>query len=316
LKLASILAEYLYQQQKLDIAGIGRFTVTIARLDPDGRNPSQAVNFENNTTIKEDEGLVEYISKHTGKMRALASSDLNSYIDLAKEFLNIGKPFQLEGIGTLVKKRSGEYDFTSDNSLLDKGKEGMKELAATSTSDESFTTYENLRPHMEKSAPYTRLFYGLLIIATTVIILWGGYTLYKNKTSGPAKTDENSVTPVTENNQRLSEPGNQSSNQPSENNSNAQISVNPHPVPTSSSQAVNPPAGSHKFIIEVAGRQRALKRFNQLKEFSKVRMTTGDSVTYKLFFVLPATASDTARIRDSLHVVYPALNKRKGWVEW
>ena len=80
-------------------------------------------------------------------MKALASSDLCSYIELARQFLNIGKPFQIEGIGTLVRNKSGELEFTPDHLLVGKMKDGgIKELSATSTSDESITTYESLNP--------------------------------------------------------------------------------------------------------------------------------------------------------------------------
>jgi hypothetical protein len=293
LKLAPLLAQYLYQQQTLHLAGIGSFSIGGAQLNTDSKTSPDSISFENNSYVKEDESLVSYISSQTGKMKALASSDLNSYLGLAKEFLNIGKPFQIEGIGTLVKKGS-RFEFTPENMLSDKTREsGMKELSATSTSDESFTTYENLKPHTERDGPYKKIFVGLLVVATTAIVVWGGYKLYK-ATSG----------------HRGSEPVSQLD----------QTSPVISPPKDTTAHVVNKPQNSadpnsFRFVIETAGRQRAFQRYTQLKEFSKVQISTADSVSYKLFFVLHATPADTARIRDSLHVVYPAINKKKGYVE-
>jgi hypothetical protein len=144
----------------------------------------------------------------------------------------------------------------------------------------------------------------LLIVATTVIVVWGGYTLYKNSNSSSKQKEPEAATVV--------EPQN---NNAQKTTAALPVSVNPNMQHPQSVNQATPP-GMHRFIIEVAGRKRALQRYAQLKESSKVQMATADSNTYKLFFVLPATAADTARIRDSLNVWYPAINKRKGHVEW
>ena len=77
MKLAPLLAQYLYQEKKLSLAGIGTFLLDpSARTNPDVLHASEGVTFQYNASVKEDESLVTYISAHTGKMMALASSDL------------------------------------------------------------------------------------------------------------------------------------------------------------------------------------------------------------------------------------------------
>lgn len=295
MKLAPLLSQYLYQQKQLHLAGIGSFT-----LDPnavtDPKNMHDAISFEYNTRAKEDEQLVTYVSTHTGKQKALASSDLNSYIDTAKEFLNIGKPFQIEGIGTLVKKKGGELEFTADNMSSEKMKEsGMKELSATSTTAESFTTYENLKPHVEKDGPYKKIFMALLVLVTTGIVIWGGYKLYRMTSNNSSKNDDQSQ------NEAIPAP------EPVKKDTAASTVTRP--------VGDNRQPGTYRFVIETALRQRALNRYAQLKKTTAVQLSTTDSIHYKLYFVLHATPADTARMRDSLGVWYPALNKRKGFVE-
>ena len=299
MKLAPLLAQYLYDQKKLDLSGIGTFVFDpSARTGTDAQHASQGISFQNNASIKNDENLVNYISSKTGKMNSLASSDLNSYLELARQFLNIGKPFQLEGIGTLVKHRNGHLEFTTDHMLGDKIKEGIKELSATSISDNSLTTYENLRAHEETSPSYKKILVGLLIVVTTGIIIWAGYKVYKNNSSKSSVPQENEQGTVTVNDSIQSA-------QPA-----AGITKTiQHP-------GENPPAGKYRFVIEVANRKRAFYRYEMLQKARlPIQMSTTDSITYKLFFVLPATPADTARISDSLSIFYPALNRKKTFAE-
>jgi hypothetical protein len=59
-----------------------------------------------------------------------------------------------------------------------------------------------------------------------------------------------------------------------------------------------------------------LYRYKNLREAGvNVKMSTPDSVYFKLFFLIKATTADTARIADSLTVFYPAVNKRPAFVE-
>jgi hypothetical protein len=299
LKLAPLLAQYLYEQKKLHLAGVGTFLLDpSSRISTDTQHLSEGISFEYNASVSEDENLIGYISKETGKMKALAASDINSYLDLAKEFLNIGKPFQIEGIGTLVKNKSGNLSFTPDHLLIDKVKEtGIKELSATSTSDESLTTYESLKPRIEKAPVLKKILFALLIVGTTGVIIWAGYKVYKHNSpqTDNEQTSEETL-PVTDTSKYLS---------PGENDTIA--------VQKNSSQLNS---GNYHFVIEKAGRRRAFYRYEMLKKGGlPIKMSTNDSVTFKLYFVIKATSADTARITDSLTNWYPAVNHQRAFVE-
>jgi len=301
LKLAPILAQYLYEQKKLDLAGIGTFLLDSSlRTDTDIRHASQGISFQNNPAVKDEEDLISFISFSTGKMKSLATSDLSSYIELATQFLNIGNPFHIEGIGTLVKTKSGQFEFTSDHLLIDKIKEAnIKELSATSTSDQSFTTYDSLKPHVEKGPSYKKVFLLVLVIITTILIVWAGYKMYRSASSdhneAEVETKKDETKPVTDTSQFATRPTDT-------------IRIAQHSEST--------PAGNYRFVIEVANKRRALYRYNMLKKGGlHIQMSTNDSITFKLFFVLPATPADTAKISDSLSVIYPAINHKKAFAE-
>lgn len=117
MKLEHLLIQYFYTSKELSLQGIGKFFLSQDHvLPPDTEKevvmPENAIGFEYSIEATEDEGLITYIVQNTKKIRPLASADLDSFLTLGKQFLNIGKPFKIEGIGTLEKKQTGEYQFT------------------------------------------------------------------------------------------------------------------------------------------------------------------------------------------------------------
>jgi hypothetical protein len=297
LKLASLLAEFLYEQKKLDLAGIGTFSINPSGpTSGDTQHPSEGISFEHNASVKDDDELIGYISAQTGKMKTLASSDLSSYVELGLQFLHIGKPLQIEGIGTLVKNKDASLEFTADHLLVAKIKEtGIKELSATSISDELLTTYETLKPKGEKSPLAKKFFLAFLAMATIAAIIWISYRLNQPNPSVQTETAQEMTPAITDTAKNVS--------------SVDTTTIIKQPLVKTSN-------GSYRFVIEAAAKKRAFYRYYMLKKGNiPVQMSTTDSTTFKLYFVLPATSADTARIADSLTSRYPALNKRKAFAE-
>lgn len=310
MKLAPLLSQYLIANKRLDLPGIGRFklsSTTVTDPDPAKQTISGDIHFENDPSIKESPDLVAYISSQTGKMKALANADLNSHLELAQQFLNIGKPFLFEGIGSLVKIKAGHFEFTAGQIISEKVKEySVKEISATSSTEDSFTDYQSVFYPPKLKIKWRKPAMVGLMIAGLLLAVWGGYTVY-NKTKGkekaaPAisKQEETVLIPDTTVHYQKDS-----------------VIENPPPI-TSTTQVVasvpaasNMPGGNYKFVIEEATRTRGLFRFGTLKGYGlNVQMETKDSVHFKLFFVLPAALSDTARMVDSLSVLYtPSWSK-------
>lgn len=297
LKLAALLAEYLYQQKRLDLPGLGTFSLDpSARAHSDSAHPSEGISFQHNASVKDDEALIGFIAAETGKMKTLAFSDLQSYVELGLQFLNIGKPLQIEGIGTLVKNKDGGLEFTADHVIVGKVKEtGIKELSATSISDELLTTYDTLKPKPEKSSRSKKFFLVFLAFATVAVIVWISYRLNQNNASAQTETSQEIAPAIPD----------------TAKNASSVDTVNTIKVPLPKSSP-----NSYHFVIEVAGKKRAFYRYGVLRNGNlPVRMSTTDSTTFKLYFELPATAGDTARMADSLTIRYPAINKRRAFAE-
>ncbi len=310
LKLAPLLAQFLYSKKRLELPGIGSF---ILNSDAPSTGPEYSkqtsitsgdIRFESNPSIKESADLVAYISENTGKMKALAAADLDSHIQLALQFLNIGKPFLFEGIGTLTKIKNGNFDFVAGPSSHEKIKDIAAKETASVVKEELYSNLDPLSPAPATSPGWKKPVIALLVLAGLGCAVWGGYSIYKNsqktivakeaepeQKSEPIATDDTIDKPAQE--QTIVETNIEQPN------------ISPSQVTTSA------PPGNYKFIVEVARLQRALERMNKLKGFGlDLKMETPDSVNYKLYFLLPATAADTARIRDSLRIIYtPSWSK-------
>ncbi len=294
MKLAPLLAQYLYTNKRLDLPGIGSFIldpfVQVATdinqgklVHPDG------ISFENNATIRESPDLITYISSKTGKIKALAAADLDSHLEQAKQFLNIGKPFLFEGIGNLAKIRSGQFTFSAGDLLPESQKElSARDKSAASPTEESLADYKSIFYPRKQKMNWRRPAALLLLLGGVALAIWGGYRMYKKTT---AKNDESPV--VEKKNEEV----------------NTTVPITDTVTYQKDSVVEQPPvavvAGNYKFVLEVSPAKRAFDRFSRLKTFQwDVKMETNDSLSYKLFMLLPATAADTSKIADSLSLLY------------
>jgi hypothetical protein len=302
-KLAPLLAQYLYAHKRLDLPGIGRFIFDPHHLpEPENGKAEKlipgTVSFENRT-IREAPELINYISGETKKQKALAAADLDSHIELVQQFLNIGKPFLLEGIGSLVKIRTGELAFTSGQVMPESMKDySAREISSTSSTEQSFADYRKAINKKGERTKWKKPVVALLAVAGLALAIWGGYTVYRKNNPAqprdltlPSASLANTPPPVV---QQDTASAPDSLNRVTASNNTA----SPHVMKT----------GKIKYILEKATAKRAFERYARLKTFFwPVQMATKDSVSYTLFMELPSTFADTTRINDSL----TALNGRK-----
>jgi hypothetical protein len=112
-----LLRKYLYTNKSVSFPGIGKLA-----FSPDYRLPEameknenyqlQDLNFTYNLSEEMDKDFVDFFSAQTGKIKPLASADVESFFMLSKQFINIGKSFNIDGIGAINKQDNGKYAFT------------------------------------------------------------------------------------------------------------------------------------------------------------------------------------------------------------
>jgi hypothetical protein len=291
-KLPLLLAQFLRERQHLRLPGIGVFRLSgqPSASEADAQIPLSNIQFEWKPVPEAEDALIDFIKEKTGKIKPLAIADLDSYIESGLQMLNIGKPFYIEGIGTIHKTQEGQYGFTARELTVVRQEEARttkKEQADKRTSvfdDEKYTPSVN---------PWQKIVVAALILGGLAIVVFGGYYLY-NQNNGESNLMLDNPLPTTADTTQLRKDT---------------LNI----IPTDSSQLtatyasnVSTTAGAYKFILETTNnKKRALRRYNQLRSYMlDVKMDTQDSVAYKLYFVIPASASDTARIKDSLSRYY------------
>ena len=287
-KLAPVLVRYLIAHNELSLPGLGTFRVENtqnAGTEANKRNAAPLnITFEQTKNKDLDEALVNFVANETGKMKVLAQSDIESELEGAITFLNTGKPYFISGLGTLTKKFDGGFEFHNEK-FHHVEKEQKKAVPITEKNTVPQTYIDNSRRPKRTKPAIIILTLCILAIAATV------WFYVKNAENANQNIEEvtvadTSTTPVTT----------------TKDSSTLQTAVT----------ASVPKSNFYKYILEITEQPRASKRYNQLKKINwPVEMETTDSVSYKLFILLPRIDADTARIKDSLTV----LSGKKVWIE-
>ena len=187
MKIEQLLAQHFFSLKELTLQGIGTFTlspdfVMPKESDKDLQLPDNAISFHFNSRAGEDAALIDFIIQQSRKMRSLASADLDSYLVLGKQFLNIGKPFKIDGMGMLVKNQQGEYAFTQGHNFITK----TETISTTSPNprdemeepDISFASQSKTSGSSKKG-----LMIAGFVIATGLIAATAWYFLNKKRTN-------------------------------------------------------------------------------------------------------------------------------------
>jgi len=297
LKLSLLFAKFLYQHRQLNLPGIGVFSIDPSVSIPESTDKNsheflQHVRFNQKNITKPDEEFIDFIRTQTGKIRPLAEADLDSFISEGKILLNMGKPFHLEGIGTLQKTREGTYEFHPGLPLLDRLENFFPEKDTKPANTKQ--PYEHEYNNASKSNDAGKAAWIVLAILVGLgAIIWGGYSLYNRNTDneGTEATNTTSIKPVTP----LAD--------------TTQINTTDSLKPVADSSPVQYNAGMstkpYKFIFRLASKNYVINRYNELKLSNpNIFWDTKDSIVYRLYLAIPAVPGDTARIRDSLRSWY------------
>ena len=295
MRLASLLAQFLYTTKRLDLPGIGSFmldpSVEIGATDQRHAKSTNldGVTFEHNPRIKESPELISFIATNAGKLKALAAADLDTHLELVRQFLNIGKPFLFEGIGSISKLQSGAFTFNPGPAIIEKISDApAREHRSYTKTEESKVDYKSILYLKKIKRSWKKPIAASLILAGMAVAIWAGYAIYKRGAN--ARANNNVPEKATE--LVLSQ----------------QSTPVVPPADNDTTSKFKTAEGTYKFIVETADKKRGWDRFQLLKSWGlPVQMETPDSIKYKLFFILPATASDTTRLLDSLSRLYTPI---------
>jgi hypothetical protein len=290
LKIPLLLVQYLYKNRKMSLPGLGIFTLDKSVVLPEENDHAllslpNAVQFQNANIPSADKELISFICENTGKITPLAISDLDSYLNLGMEMLNIGKPFHLEGIGTITKNKAGKFDFTPGEYTL------LRENPDSPDQDRK-KVYARDKKQGKLPSPVENqnLLKVLAFVTALVIVGWGGWMMYKKSSRVSSEKMTDTV---------VQEPA------PVVTDTTAGAITRHDSGKISQTNSGNPSADYKFVILATTNKPRALRRYNQLISFDlKVHLYQKDSSFFKVYFQFPALARDTIRIKDSLRRQY------------
>ncbi len=297
MKIAHLLGQYLLQNKKMQLQGIGEFVLDNYYENPFEnekgrvRLPGNTIQFSPDKRTKEDAGLIEFISQRAGKMKPLASSDLEDFLNIGKQLLNVSKQFYIEGLGTLILNDNNNYDFIQGNEvmvatvpeeIISKKRVVKRE---EHTDDMSFEDGYPKPGKTSANALRKSLILFALVLGLAIIgwIVYYFFQQWQNNKNGQDSTLEN-IQPV------IPSPAQTQDSLKAGTDSLATVAP-----------ANNNGDYTYKVIIETSKRQRALSRYKDLQKMGyDVQLSTEDSITFNLYTTVIGPLSDTSRSRDSI----------------
>lgn len=300
------MSQYLYQHKQLQLPGIGIFTFNDVIPLPNAEHKTaqqipQHIQFVQKQVLKPEVELIDFIRVKTGKIKALAEADLDSYLTDGKTLLNIGKHFHIEGIGSLHKTKQGQYEFHTGEPAIERMESTAPGRSKTGSAAEAAPkNKKSVFDEEEKKVSSKRILaVGAMVVAAILVIIWGGYSLYNSH--------EGSDGPITQDTAATSDSSSLLTPDPVTKESSSIAANNAKPVEKTAASRGTMAQGNYRFVIETTySKRRAMYRYNLLKSYDlDIKMDTPqDSSVFKLYFIFPATARDTTHIKDSLQRMY------------
>ena len=275
----------------MSLQGIGTFSIDaplpeVTDNDKPVVIPANAVSFQYNPKAGEEESIIDFIVTHTKKIKPLASADLDSFLTLGRQFLNIGKPFTIQNLGTLEKLTSGELEFRPGQLILQKV-ETPKDITNAKEENDTENLFNDYQGKPRRSGNGKGIFLILFILIVLGFGAWAAWKYFFTNNNQESSQSEN-IVPLTD---TLS----------TTNNSLVRDSI---PVDTTaiSQKPVSDSVAFNVVVGTYASKESASARLAKLKNFGrKVIMYTSDSLTYKVAHPFMLPLADTTRILDSLN---------------
>jgi len=287
------LAAYLYENKTLKLEGIGTFSLAGNVSVPHEHEkeiyyPIEGLTFSYNPKSATEESVIAFLVKKLGKIQPLVRSDVESYLSNMKQFINIGKPYTIEGIGTLSKNNQGTYEFTPGSFLPLKEDLNPKRENA-----------EHNYPVRSQGSP-GKVFVIILIAIAALAVLggvgWGvSKLLAKQRAASNEETQEQGYMDTI----------------PQQNVIDSTATVAQY-QPTLRQGAETGDLGRYKMIFETTGsRARAIRRTRQLNNLrsytSYDSLSLNNNMQYRLFLPVRIRPADTTRYKDSLRIFFGGI---------
>lgn len=289
MKIENLITQYLLIHKSISLQEIGilRLHQDISEGTEAASIPEGAISFEFNLKAPADEGFVNFVMEKTRKIRPLASSDIESYMMLGKQFLNIGKPFVIKDLGVLLKNQQHVYEFSLGQTSASKIESTdtviiEKEI---STGEIDFSSPRISQNHKRKWLPWLMISLFLVI----VIILYFSFR-GNEKNVETISNDSTTAAPVT----NITDTSKQS------------VSINQSLTDSAKNTATALASDSFFVVVRTSNKLAEItKWYEKLSSYpigKGLILYTNDSIMYKIAMPIHLPLSDTTHVKDSFKV--------------
>lgn len=275
-KFDGYIYEYLLQHKELSLENTGRFFTGALPDGVEGNITSVpgGFGFLFDKRISTDDAFIDFLASKTGKPRSLVLSDFSSYLEQMRSFINIGKAYEIPGIGVLKSGGGGQYELSAS--------EKKPELSKT---PKATAQRESRRPRNNGLSAVLKFITGLVVLAVLAGLGWGAWSMFI-KNSNWAEDSNNTV---------------------KQDGTDTAGNVQGAPVSASDSGTalipVNPSDTIKCLYVQEVTRSllRAKTRTAKLNDFGyNSGFDSTGGYGYRIFTIHSSLAKDTAYMRDSL----------------
>ena len=289
MKIEQLIVQYLYQHKKVSLQNIGSFSMSSDIAIPTDNEkeailPDNAIQFVYDTKAKQDDGLIDFIVQQTRKIKPLATSDLESFTILSRQFINIGKPLVIEGLGVLLKDQSGQYQFTQGHKVSHKTEQ------APATFKEKEGEQIDFSSPSRKSSSQKWILPLLLIFVVLGLLTFFYFRYNENK----KEQDIEKVNLASDTTRQSKDTINNGASIAKDTSASATMPV------------IKKDSFSFKIVLkEYPDKAAADRAFTKLTSYGhKLVIYPKDSVRYKIAMPFMTALSDTTRAKDSLKIFF------------
>lgn len=281
-----LITIFVYQHGEISLQGIGRIRLTDAVPDSEylQKNksvPITGIEFTHQKTATTSPEFIRFYAAQRGKIASLAENDIEAALIMALQFLNIGNPFEIKGLGTLSKNKDGLLTLTPGYFMAIKAEEAAGKLKERQVEEPSGSAME--QDTRRKLSPIVKLVLGILLF---VLLAVAGWWMYKAFVAAPNNSTELTATiPATDTMVA----------QQIDSSAIVQPAVLPDSLQPRNWKVIFRETSTVKKDI-------VLNQFDTLKMQLKtpVYLETTDSVRFTFYTISNSAVKDTAQLRDSL----------------